>query len=104
MHFVITVCDQAAGEKCPVWPGTPLVAYWVVADPVAVLESGGDGSRAFLDAFIALRRRIELFASLPVDKLGRLALQAELDRIGEAAVRRETAHEPSIAQSRRPSQ
>jgi protein-tyrosine-phosphatase len=82
LHFVITVCDQARGEQCPVWPGQPMTAHWGIPDPAAVLGSDEERRRAFRDAFYVLRRRIELFASLPIDKLSRLALQEELDTIG----------------------
>ena len=82
MHFVFTVCDEAAMEACPVWPGQPMTARWGVPDPAAVTRSEQDRRRAFLDAALLLRRRIELFASLPLDKLSRMALQARLDDIG----------------------
>jgi arsenate reductase len=82
MHFVFTVCDQAAAEQCPFWPGQPMTAHWGVPDPAAVTSSDADRRRAFRDAALLLRRRIELFASLPLDKLTRLALQARLDDIG----------------------
>ena len=82
MDFVITVCDQAAGEVCPVWPGQPMVAHWGVPDPAAASGSDEERRRAFKDAFVTLKRRIELFASLPFDKLSRLALQEQVTRIG----------------------
>lgn len=82
LHFVFTVCDQAAGETCPVWPGQPMIAHWGVPDPAAVTSSDDDRRRAFRDTFFVLRRRIELFASLPFDTLTRLALQERLDAIG----------------------
>ena len=82
MDFVFTVCDQAAAEQCPVWPGQPMTAHWGVPDPAAATGSDEEKRRAFLRAFVLLRRRIELFASLPVDKLTRLALQERLDEIG----------------------
>ena len=83
LHFVFTVCDQAAAETCPVWPGQPMTAHWGVPDPAAVTASDAGRRRAFRDAFFVLRRRIELFASLPMDKLTRLALQERLDAIGQ---------------------
>lgn len=86
MHFVFTVCDQAAAESCPVWPGQPVTAHWGVPDPAAVIGSDTERRRAFRDALLALRRRIELFTSLPIDKLTRLALQERLDAIGRDAV------------------
>ena len=86
LDFVFTVCDQAAREPCPVWPGQPMTAHWGIPDPAAVVAtSEQDRRRAFLDAALVLRRRIELFASLPLDKLTRLALQARLDDIGRTS-------------------
>ena len=83
MDFVFTVCDQAAAEACPLWPGQPMTAHWGVADPAAVT---GDAERrkAFRDAFLVLKRRIELFASLPIASLSRLALQTQVNEIGQA--------------------
>jgi len=83
LDFVFTVCDQAAGEACPVWPGQPVVAHWGVPDPAAVEGSDDEKRHAFLDAFVALRRRIELFASLPIASLDKLALQERVRRIGQ---------------------
>lgn len=82
LDFVFTVCDQAAAEECPVWPGQPMTAHWGVPDPAAVQGTGDEQSRAFREAFLILRRRIELFASLPFDKLQGLALQERLHQIG----------------------
>ena len=82
LDFVITVCDNAASEVCPVWPGQPLTAHWGVPDPAAVQGSPEQIARAFRDAFIMLDRRISLFVSLPLAKLGNLAIQKEIDRIG----------------------
>jgi arsenate reductase len=82
MDFVFTVCDQAAAEACPVWPGQPMTAHWGIADPAAIQGSEEDRVRAFRNAFVTLRRRIELFASLPLDKLRGLALKERLDEIG----------------------
>ncbi|HEY7474720.1 MAG TPA: arsenate reductase ArsC [Vicinamibacterales bacterium] len=82
LDFVITVCDQAAAEPCPIWPGQPVTAHWGVADPAAVAGSEDDRRRAFRGALTHLRRRIELLVSLPIDKLDRLALQARLREIG----------------------
>ena len=83
MDFVITVCDNAAGEVCPVWPGQPMTAHWGVPDPAGV-EGTEDAKRAaFRDAATALRRRIELLVNLPVEKLDRLSLQRELREIGK---------------------
>jgi arsenate reductase len=82
MDFVITVCDQAAGEQCPVWPGQPMVAHWGIPDPAAVYGSEEEQRRAFNDAFVMLSRRINLFACLPFDKLQGLALQERLNSIG----------------------
>ena len=85
LDFVFTVFDRAAGETCPFWPGQPMTAHWGVPDPAAVATSEPERRRAFLEAALVLRRRIELFASLPLDKLTRLALQACLDDIGRAS-------------------
>lgn len=82
MHFVFTVCDQAAGEACPVWPGQPMTAHWGLPDPAAVTGDEAACARAFLDAFIALKRRIELLLALPVNSLDRLALQQAVRDIG----------------------
>lgn len=84
MDFVFTVCDQAAGEVCPVWPGQPMTAHWGMPDPVAAQGDEAARLRAFRDTFLQLRRRIELFASLPIDKLDRLSLQSRLREIGTA--------------------
>jgi arsenate reductase (thioredoxin) len=82
MDFVFTVCDQAAGEQCPFWPGQPMTAHWGVPDPAAVQGSEEQIRRAFMDAYAVLRRRIELMANLPFDKLDRLALHGQLRDIG----------------------
>ena len=83
MDFVFTVCDQAAADACPLWPGQPMTAHWGVPDPAAVTGEA-ERRKAFRDAFLVLKRRIELFASLPMASLSRLALQAQVDEIGEA--------------------
>src|SRR4030095_8710620 len=82
LHFVFTVCDRAAAEVCPVWPGQPITAHWGVPDPAAVTGSTEEQRRPFRDACLVLRRRIELFASLPLDTLKGLALKERLDEIG----------------------
>jgi arsenate reductase len=82
MDFVFTVCDQAAAEVCPVWPGQPMTAHWGVPDPAAVEGDEETERRAFRDAHAVLRRRIELLAALPLDKLSRLALESRLREIG----------------------
>lgn len=84
LHFVFTVCDNAAGEACPVWPGQPVTAHWGIPDPAAVEGADEHKRKAFLDAFVILKRRIELFASLPLGKLDKLALQSRLREIGKA--------------------
>ena len=83
LDFVFTVCDQAAAEICPIWPGQPVTAHWGMPDPDAVKGSEDVRRKAFRDAFIALRRRIELFAALPFDKLSRLALEERVREIGK---------------------
>jgi protein-tyrosine-phosphatase len=84
MDFVFTVCDDAAAEACPTWPGKPMTAHWGVPDPAAVTGSDANRRKAFLEAFVMLRRRIELVASLPLDKLSGLALREQLTRIGQS--------------------
>ena len=87
MDLVITVCDQAASEVCPIWPGQPTTTHWSVPDPAGAVLPGEDRQKLFFEAFITLRRRIELFASLPFDKLSGLALQERLDEIANVAPR-----------------
>ena len=82
LHFVFTVCDRAAAEQCPLWPGTPMTARWAVPDPSVETTSDEARRRAFREAALVLRRRIELFASLPLESLVGLALQERLDAIG----------------------
>ena len=82
MDFVFTVCDSAAAEPCPYWPGQPMTAHWGVADPAAVQGSDEDKRRAFLVAFRELSTRINLLMNLPVEKLDRLVLKKKLDEIG----------------------
>ncbi len=81
MDFVITVCDQAAGEQCPYWPGQPMTAHWGMPDPAAIKGTKDQKRRAFSEAANMLRRRIGLFASLPFDKLDRLSLHKQVKDI-----------------------
>jgi len=83
MDFVFTVCDNAASEVCPVWPGQPMTAHWGVPDPAAVQGSPQQIERAFRDAFMILDRRISLFVSLPLSTFSQLAIKNEIDRIGQ---------------------
>jgi len=82
MDFVFTVCDNAANEVCPVWPGQPITAHWGVPDPAAVRGTEQQVAKAFRDAFFLLERRISLFLSLPLATLSRLSLKKEIDDIG----------------------
>lgn len=82
MDFVFTVCDKAAGEACPVWPGQPMSAHWGVPDPAEVTGTDEQKERAFFQAFNQLQNRINLFVSLPIDKIDRIKLQAALKEIG----------------------
>ena len=82
MDFIFTVCDNAANEMCPVWPGQPMTAHWGVPDPAAVKGTPEQIERAFRDAFMILDRRIALFLSLPLSTLGQLAIKREIERIG----------------------
>jgi len=83
LDFVLTVCDNAAKEVCPVWPGQPMTAHWGVPDPAAVRGSEAEVERAFREAFLILDRRISLFLCLPMTSLDSLALKRELDSIGQ---------------------
>jgi arsenate reductase (thioredoxin) len=83
MDFAFTVCDQAAGEACPIWPGNPVTAHWGVADPAAVTGSEATRRQAFRNTLLALERRIKLFVSLPLETLDRLALQRQVAAIGQ---------------------
>jgi protein-tyrosine-phosphatase len=87
LDFVFTVCDDAAGEICPVWPGQPITAHWGVADPAAASGTQAERRKAFLRAFTELSARINLMLALPLDKLDRLTLKRKLDEIGKAASR-----------------
>ncbi len=82
MDFVFTVCDQAAGEVCPVWPGQPITAHWGIPDPAAVDGSETERMLAFREAFRALERRIRIFISLPIASLDRMALTRRVEAIG----------------------
>ena len=83
VDFVFTVCDNAAGEVCPIWPGQPMTAHWGVADPAAVTGSDEEKRRAFQRAFAELSARINLLLALPIEKLDRLVLKRKLDEIGK---------------------
>jgi arsenate reductase len=82
MDFVFTVCDSAAGEACPVWPGQPMTAHWGIEDPAAIEGSDIERERVFVRAFRYLKNRIDAFRSLPIEKLDRLTLGAKLRDIG----------------------
>ena len=89
LDFIFTVCDNAAGETCPVWPGRPITAHWGIADPA---DAGPERqSEAFAAAFHALKRRIDLFLALPLDSLDELGLQGQLREIGKTADQRQDA-------------
>ncbi len=83
LDFVFTVCDKAAREVCPVWPGQPMTAHWSVPDPAAVAGTDDEIERAFREAFMILDRRINLFLCLPLSSLDELAIKKEIDRIGQ---------------------
>lgn len=84
MDFVFTVCDNAANEQCPYWPGQPMTAHWGIPDPAAVKGTPEEIARAFRDAFVVLDRRIGLFLSLPLGTLDQLAIQREVENIGRS--------------------
>ncbi len=83
LDFVFTVCDNAAAETCPTWPGQPMTAHWGVADPAAFEGSESDRLWLFRRTYLELERRIDLFTQLPIESLSRLRLQARLDEIGK---------------------
>ena len=93
MDFVFTVCDQAAGELCPVWPGNPVTAHWGVPDPAGVEGTEAEKRRAFRDAYLMLESRIKLFTSLRLEALDRLAVKWNVDEIGR--LRLVAAREPT---------
>ena len=84
LDFVFTVCDNAAGEVCPVWPGQPVTAHWGLPDPAAVEGSDDDTTKAFRDTYVALERRISLFNSLPIAGLDQLTLSKRVAEIGRS--------------------
>jgi len=83
LDFVFTVCDNAAKEVCPTWPGQPLTAHWGIPDPAAVRGTAKEIERAYRDAFVTLERRIDLFLSLPITAIDTLSLKQEIGRIGK---------------------
>ena len=85
LDFVVTVCDNAAGEVCPIWPGQPMTAHWGIPDPAAATGTETEIALAFAEAARQLTRRIELFLALPVDSIDRMSLQAKMREIGETA-------------------
>ena len=95
MDFVFTVCDSAAGESCPLWPGQPVTAHWGIEDPASVEGSDIAKERAFVTAFKYLKNRISIFTSLPMESLGRLALIAKLEDIGR--LEGSTSRNPKVA-------
>lgn len=95
MDFVLTVCDSAAGEACPLWPGQPITAHWGIEDPAAVEGSDVDKERAFVTAFRHLKNRVSLLTSLPVASLNRLALTTRLQDIGR--IEGSTSKNPQVA-------
>jgi arsenate reductase (thioredoxin) len=84
LDFVFTVCDNAAGEVCPLWPGQPMTAHWGVPDPAAVEGSDAEKAKAFRDVFLTLERRINLFTSLPMSSIDQLALARRVAEIGKS--------------------
>jgi protein-tyrosine-phosphatase len=86
MDFVFTVCDRAAGEVCPIWPGNPVTAHWGAPDPAAVEGTQAEKRRAFREAYLVLENRIKLFTSLRLEALDRLAVKREVDEIGRQRV------------------
>lgn len=85
IDFVFTVCDNAAGETCPVWPGQPMTAHWGIEDPAGVVGSDDVQRQAFRNAFFALQRRISLFLALPLDSIDQMSLQSKIREIGRTS-------------------
>jgi arsenate reductase (thioredoxin) len=92
LDFVFTVCDNAAGEVCPYWPGQPMTAHWGIPDPAAVEGTVIEKSLAFRDAFRSMETRIQLFLGLPLASIDRMRLKERLDAIGETPIRADDAH------------
>lgn len=95
MDFVITVCDNAAGETCPLWPGQPMTAHWGIEDPAAATGTQLEIERAFMTALRYLKRRIDIFTSLPIRSLSQIALSAKLRDIGK--LEGSTSRDPRVA-------
>ena len=95
LDFAFTVCDNAAGESCPLWPGQPMTAHWGVPDPAAAKGTAAEIALAFKDAYRMLHQRIAVFAALPIRSLDRLSLQSKLEKIGHMGDAPATPAEPS---------
>jgi arsenate reductase len=95
LNFVFTVCDNAAGEMCPIWPGQPMTAHWGIEDPAAVRGNDAEVALAFAEAYRQLNNRISTFVNLPLASLDRLALQTRLDEIGKTRVAHRTIGRPT---------
>jgi protein-tyrosine-phosphatase len=95
LDFVFTVCDNAAGEACPVWPGQPMTAHWGIPDPAGATGSAAEVALAFKDAYRMLHRRIGIFTALPLRSLDQLSLQAKLREIGQISGATMKAEEPN---------
>lgn len=85
MDFVITVCDNAAGEVCPIWPGQPVMAHWGFPDPAAVQGSDDEKRRAFKSVFVGIQARLRLLMAVPIEKLDAMSIQRELRQIGDTS-------------------
>ena len=85
MDFVITVCDNAAGEVCPIWPGQPVMAHWGFPDPAAVQGSDDEKRRAFKSVFVGIQARLRLLMAVPIEKLDAMSMQRELRQIGDTS-------------------
>jgi arsenate reductase len=96
LDFVFTVCDNAAGEACPLWPGQPITAHWGIPDPAAANGTEAEIALAFKDAYRMLKRRIDLFLALPIEKLDRLVLTTQLKEIGRSEGATEKANHVDV--------
>ncbi|SCC94823.1 Protein-tyrosine phosphatase, low molecular weight [Thiomonas sp. X19] len=95
MDFVFTVCDKAAGEMCPIWPGHPMTAHWGFEDPAAVQGSDAEKRRAFAQVFRQIRNRVQSFVALPLDKLDAVAIKHEIMQIGQTPVDQQVHSQPA---------
>lgn len=96
IDFIFTVCDNAAGETCPIWPGKPMTAHWGIPDPAAAEGTDAEKRLAFADAYRILKNRIDLFKSLPIESVDKMTLKSKLAEIGKSADKRDKPKAPAL--------